>query len=332
MADCDMENVESFPADYEHIERGIARVRFSDDALDAVADINSYNTEESEMITDDDEATILAKLSLSSTTEPDAETNKLNQSSKVDDGRKLSGFMKSATVAAAVSDYGESEDASRPHLGSLGEKSKSNPEVREVAGYKSEVEKLLATHMDVTRVLDSLYLSDYVSLSPSRLTELGVSLVINATYEIPNVDVPDGSVEFIKLEINDVITANMAQHMDRCADRIHAVRSAGGVALVHCALGISRSVTICLAYLVKYEGRTLREAYFELKKIRPIIRPNEGFWRQLIAFETAKRGRATVKLSMYPMGAIPDVYRGAPQTVKMRRYTVSAFQKLATQS
>jgi len=332
MADCDVENVDSFPADCEQIERGIARVRFSDAGIEHVNFETSYEVDESEMVAvNDDEAetvnddeTILTKLSLTSTSDSDVSSNKTSA------GHKLSSFLKSATVSA-VTDYDESEDATAARIESLGEKSKSSPEISALTGYKSEVEKMLSPHMDVTRILDHLYLSDFVSLSPSRLSELGVTLVVNATYEIPNVDVPEGTIEFIKLEINDSVTADMAQHMDRCADRIHEVRSAGGAALVHCALGISRSVTICLAYLVKHEGRTLREAYFELKKKRPIIRPNEGFWRQLISFEISKRGRATVKLSVYPMGVIPDVYRGAPQTVKTRRYHVSALETLTVQ-
>jgi len=315
MADYAVDDVDSLTAGYQQIERGIARVRFSEsDSVDHLE--SGYSAEETHTTADEGDEAIRAKMSLS--------TSESDVSNTLDEGHNLSSFLKSATVSA-VSDFDASEDSSPTRMDPFLAKSKSSPEMIEATGYKTEVEKMLATHMDVTRVLDRLYLSDYMSLSAERLSELGVSLVINATYEVPNVEVPEGTIEFIQLHINDSITADMAQHMDRCADRIHEVRSAGGVALVHCALGVSRSVTICLAYLVKYEGRTLREAYFEVKKKRPIIRPNEGFWRQLIAFEVAKRGRATVKLSVFPMGVIPDVYRGAPQTVKMRRIHVSAL-------
>lgn len=178
-------------------------------------------------------------------------------------------------------------------------------------------------HMDITHVCDGLYLSDFISLSASRLRELGITFVINATNEIPYVEGADETVEFMKLHIDDVPTADIAQHFQTCTDKLRDNRIKGGTSLIHCALGISRSVTICLAYLVKYEGRTLRQAYMELKKKRPIIRPNDGFWRQLIAFETSVRGRATVKLNVYPMGVIPDVYRSAPKTGASRRYSVS---------
>jgi len=319
MADCEVENVDSLPDDCEQIAKAIARVRFSEDATADEHIEPSDVADESEMMVDSGNENVLGKFS--STSESTVSSNKTDH-----DEHSVPSITKSATVAA-VSDYAESMDdeSSEDGVSFVKKKSNSSPEILETTDFKSEMEKILATHMDVTRVMDGLYLSDYVSLSPSKLAELGVTLVVNATYEIPNVPVPEGTVEFIQLHINDVVTADMSQHMDKCADRIHEVRSAGGVALVHCALGVSRSVTICLAYLVKYEGRTLREAYFELKKKRPIIRPNEGFWRQLISFEITKRGRATVKLSVYPMGAIPDVYRSAPQTVKMRRYTVSDF-------
>jgi len=312
----EVDDVDSITAGYQQIERGIARVRFSDS--DSSNYLDSYDdTKEPDRTADDGDEAIRAKMSLS-TSESDVSNN-------LDEGYSLPSFLKSATIAG-VTEYDESEDTSPVRIDPILAKSKSSPEMIEATGFQTEVEKMLATHMDVTRILDRLYLSDYMSLSAERLSELGVSLVINATYEVPNIEVPEGTVEFIQLHINDSISADMAQHMDMCADRIHEVRSAGGVALVHCALGVSRSATICLAYLVKYEGRTLREAYFEVKKKRPIIRPNEGFWRQLIAFEVAKRGRATVKLSVFPMGVIPDVYRGAPQTGKMRRFHVSTFE------
>jgi protein-tyrosine phosphatase len=55
--------------------------------------------------------------------------------------------------------------------------------------------------------------------------------------------------------------------------------------LVHCNLGISRSTTLILAYLMKTYNATLLEAFKFLKHRRPIICPNLGFLRQLIEYE-----------------------------------------------
>jgi protein-tyrosine phosphatase len=51
------------------------------------------------------------------------------------------------------------------------------------------------------------------------------------------------------------------------------------------ALGVSRSATIVLAYLMKYHHNTLEEAYFYLVGKRPQVFPNEGFLLQLIRYE-----------------------------------------------
>ena len=55
--------------------------------------------------------------------------------------------------------------------------------------------------------------------------------------------------------------------------------------LVHCKAGISRSATICLAYLMWYHKWTLEQAYDFLKAKRRLISPNLNFMRQLLEFE-----------------------------------------------
>lgn len=161
--------------------------------------------------------------------------------------------------------------------------------------------------MDITRVCDGLFLSDYESLTEENIRSRNISFVINATIEKDNLNFQN--VEFMKLNIYDLPTEKIKKLLDVCADRIQKVRTDGGHSLVHCAVGVSRSVAICLAYLVKYENKTLRQAYYDLKSVRPIIRPNEGFWKQLISFEMDVCGKASVKMIMYPLGSMPDVYK-----------------------
>ena len=66
---------------------------------------------------------------------------------------------------------------------------------------------------------------------------------------------------------------------------VESVRESGGKVLIHCRAGISRSATICIAYLM-YGGRlTLDEAHDYLKRCRPLISPNLNFMQQLAEFE-----------------------------------------------
>lgn len=55
---------------------------------------------------------------------------------------------------------------------------------------------------------------------------------------------------------------------------------------MHCAAGVSRSAALCIVYLAKHCDMTVREAYLMIRHKRPMISPNIGFWRQMIAYET----------------------------------------------
>ena len=56
-----------------------------------------------------------------------------------------------------------------------------------------------------------------------------------------------------------------------------AVKDCRGRVLVHCQAGISRSATICLAYLMMKKRVRLEEAFEFVKQRRSIISPNFSF-------------------------------------------------------
>ena len=60
----------------------------------------------------------------------------------------------------------------------------------------------------------------------------------------------------------------------------------GGKTLVHCQWGKSRSVSICVAYLIRYNRMTAEESVQMIKNIRPIAQPNKTFLQQLLRFHT----------------------------------------------
>ncbi|CAJ1936708.1 unnamed protein product [Cylindrotheca closterium] len=57
--------------------------------------------------------------------------------------------------------------------------------------------------------------------------------------------------------------------------------------LVHCAMGVSRSVTICAAWIMTRQRRSLQETMEIIRAVRPEAMPNMGFTASLRALEAS---------------------------------------------
>lgn len=91
-------------------------------------------------------------------------------------------------------------------------------------------------------------------------------------------------VEFKRISIKDNPRENIGRHFDRTNDFIRRNLQRGAV-LVRCHAGRSRSVTIAIAFLMRYKGWTVDQALREIRSRRPGANPNRGFMRQLYAYE-----------------------------------------------
>ncbi|VDK44759.1 unnamed protein product [Anisakis simplex] len=160
----------------------------------------------------------------------------------------------------------------------------------------------------ISEVTEHLYLSGAGVLKPEKLKQKQITCIINATIEEPNAYIP--GIDYLKISIEDNPVARIDQYFDFVADKIKAIKDRGGKTLVHCVAGVSRSASLCIIYLVKYERMSLRQAYHYVKSARPIIRPNVGFWKQMIDYERKIRGASSVSMitSNQCDLAIPDVY------------------------
>lgn len=64
------------------------------------------------------------------------------------------------------------------------------------------------------------------------------------------------------------------------------VKQSGGKVLVHCEAGISRSPTICMAYIMRTQQLRLDAAFDIIKQRRDVVSPNFSFMGQLLQFES----------------------------------------------
>lgn len=93
-------------------------------------------------------------------------------------------------------------------------------------------------------------------------------------------------VSYFSIYLNDHPNEKIGTYFDEAHAfiRKHIVEEGHGV-LVHCQAGVSRSATICIAYLIKEIGLTFLQAYCCVKEARGLISPNVGFVQQLLIYE-----------------------------------------------
>jgi len=116
------------------------------------------------------------------------------------------------------------------------------------------------------------------------LQSLGITSVVNVTKDIRNYfDMPP--FKYLKCPCDDTDVSNLTDHFDKAADFIAEAVSEGHSVLVHCHQGVSRSVSIVLAYLIKKQQMTLKEAYSKVRSARPEAKPKQNFLSQLVKFE-----------------------------------------------
>jgi protein-tyrosine phosphatase len=93
-------------------------------------------------------------------------------------------------------------------------------------------------------------------------------------------------IKYLHLELEDMEDVLLKDRFDQTIHFMDtAFENPSCRILVHCNLGISRSTTIILAYLMKTYNATLVEAFKFLRHRRPIVCPNVGFLRQLFDYE-----------------------------------------------
>ena len=81
----------------------------------------------------------------------------------------------------------------------------------------------------------------------------------------------------------------------------------GEACLIHCRNGMSRSATVAIAYLMKYQGMSLIQAFKFVRDHRPCVSPNPGFMRQLVDFERSLYGRVTLDVQRYEDDRFGDI-------------------------
>jgi len=112
-----------------------------------------------------------------------------------------------------------------------------------------------------------------------------ITTVISAMGSFPakEFNLPETVTQHEKITVRDKADADISQYFEKVNNIIDLNFDINkGGTLIHCHSGISRSVTFCIAYLLKCGlFRTLNGAANRITELRPISSPNLGFLGQL---------------------------------------------------
>ncbi|KAJ8339125.1 hypothetical protein SKAU_G00359110 [Synaphobranchus kaupii] len=134
-------------------------------------------------------------------------------------------------------------------------------------------------------ILPFLFLgSAYHASKKDMLDGMGISALLNVSSNCPNHF--EGVYQYKCIPVEDNHKADISSWFIEAIEFIDSVKDSNGRVLVHCQAGISRSATICLAYLMKRKRVRLDEAFEFVRQRRSIISPNFSFLGQLLQFES----------------------------------------------
>ncbi|XP_036425146.1 protein phosphatase Slingshot homolog 3 isoform X2 [Colossoma macropomum] len=131
-----------------------------------------------------------------------------------------------------------------------------------------------------SKILDYLFLgSEWNAANFEELQKNNVGYILNVTMEIDNF-FPE-SFTYMNVRVYDVEATDLLSHWNNTYRFISEARKNGQAVLVHCKMGVSRSASTVIAFVMKQQGWSLDHALNHVRERRPIVQPNEGFLRQL---------------------------------------------------
>ncbi|KAL2103929.1 hypothetical protein ACEWY4_000797 [Coilia grayii] len=117
------------------------------------------------------------------------------------------------------------------------------------------------------------------------LSKYNIKYILNVTPNLPNMFEHEGRFRYKQIPISDHWSQNLSQFFPEAISFIDEARSKRCGVLVHCLAGISRSVTVTVAYLMQHLSLSLNDAYDFVKRKKSNISPNFNFMGQLLDFE-----------------------------------------------
>lgn len=156
-------------------------------------------------------------------------------------------------------------------------------------------DRLHQRHQPV-EILPYLFLGDIkIARSRESLKRAGLTRVLNVS-RLENSF--ESELVYKQIPVDDAPNVNLSEHFPDAFRFIDSARVNEERVLVHCQAGMSRSVTVILAYLMYHMCMSLEQAYDFVKAKKSNIQPNFSFMGQLLDFERSRSPDSGIDCSL----------------------------------
>ena len=144
-------------------------------------------------------------------------------------------------------------------------------------------EHLQSNH--IIEIIDKIYIGSYLNAKNfQELESNNIKYILNCTSECKNLF--EDKIKYLKLDIKDQNDFPIENYFDKGIQFIKdSLNNNDGNILIHCMEGKSRSTTLLMAYLIKYQNENTNSAYKIIKSKRQLTMPNLGFMYKLREYE-----------------------------------------------
>ncbi|CAH1366993.1 unnamed protein product [Tenebrio molitor] len=138
----------------------------------------------------------------------------------------------------------------------------------------------------LSKVLPGLYVGNYRdSKDANQLNKHNITHIVAIHDSAKKIH---SDKHYLCVMASDSPDQNLTQYFSLCNDFIHAARLREGNVLIHCLAGMSRSVTVTVAYIMSVTNLNWKEALKVVRAGRAVANPNLGFQKQLQDFEATR--------------------------------------------
>ncbi|KAF7246034.1 hypothetical protein EG68_10161 [Paragonimus skrjabini miyazakii] len=135
---------------------------------------------------------------------------------------------------------------------------------------------------EMSKIVPGIYVGGLsAAKSEMQLTKYGITHLCTVVLQYIEVK----NRKQIVFRADDSPNERLSRFFEDACFFIHEARVSGGSVLIHCACGVSRSVTITLAYLLVLTDLCLADLFKAVQGARHCACPNSGFMQQLLDFE-----------------------------------------------